>query len=49
MKKEISFKHVKSIDQTDKRSAKVLHQELGTQKGSKPNTAHTYRDSKKSC
>jgi hypothetical protein len=35
MKKEISFKHVKSIDQTDKRSAKVLHQELGTQKGAR--------------
>ena len=49
MKKDIPFKHVKSIDQTDKRSAKALHATLGTQKGAKPVTAHTYRDSKKSC
>jgi|688.fasta_scaffold16911_2 hypothetical protein len=49
MKKDIPFKNVKNIDQTDKRSARALHAELGTQKGAKPVTAHVYRDSKKSC
>jgi hypothetical protein len=49
MKKDIPFKHVKNIDQTDKRSTAALAKMIGSEKGAKPNTAHTYRDSKKSC
>ena len=47
MKKEIPFKHVKNIDQSDKRSTAALAKMIGSEKGAKPNTAHTYRDSKK--